>query len=56
MKAPAAAWAPAENFVIGGELPAHPVWAGEAFELKLLARSDAPSAAAGLATHQVDGR
>ena len=30
------------------------MWAGEAFELKLLARSDAPSASAGLATHQVD--
>ena len=28
------------NFVIGGQLPAHPVFAGDTFDLKLLAKSD----------------
>ena len=54
-RAPAAAWGPSDNFVIGGQLPTHPVYAtDETFTLDLYAKSEAPSAAAGLATYQVD--
>ena len=54
-KATVGGWAPADNFVVGGALPAHPVYAGaETFDMELLAKSEAPSEEAGLATYQVD--
>ena len=43
-KATVGGWAPADNFVVGGALPAHPVYAGaETFDMELLAKSEAPS-------------
>ena len=38
-KTPASTWNPTTNFVIGGQLPKHPVFAGDTFDLQLLAKS-----------------
>ena len=53
-KTPASTWNPTTNFVIGGQLPKHPVFAGDTFDLQLLAKSEKPSATAALTTYQVD--
>ena len=53
-KTPASTWNPTTNFVIGGQLPKHPVFAGDTFDLQLLAKSEKPSDTAALTTYQVD--
>ena len=52
-KATVGGWAPADNFVVGGALPAHPVYAGAETFGGAARLSEAPSEE-GLATYQVD--